>query len=134
MNQFQIFILYEFAKEIQKNHSEKKIWIIEDNVSCHLATKYMTKHIQIKKRIEYVSHLANSSNLNEIELFWGEIKHIIISFDFKLSEAVALNICQKKINYILNHLNQSIVNEQCQHFKTLLTKCLKHKKNNNYHD
>ena len=45
MNQFQVFILYEFAKEVQKNHSEKKIWIIEDNASCHLATKHMTKHI-----------------------------------------------------------------------------------------
>ena len=45
MNQFQVFILYEFVKEVQRNYSEKKIWIIKDNVSCHFATKYMTKHI-----------------------------------------------------------------------------------------
>ena len=105
MNQFQVSILYEFAKEIQKNHPEKKIWIIEDNVSCHLAAKHMTKCIQIKKKIKYVFHFVNSPNLNKIELFWGEIKYMIIFFDLKLSKTVVLNICQKKINYILNYLN-----------------------------
>ena len=65
----------------------------------------MTKRIRIKKRIKYAFHFVNSSNLNKIKLFWGEIKRMIIFLDPKLSKAVALNICQKKINYIFNHLN-----------------------------
>ena len=105
MNQFQVFILYEFAKEVQRDHPEKKIWIIEDNASCYLAIRRMTKRIRIEKRIEYAPHPANSPDLNEIELFWGEIKHIITPPDPGLSGAVVLNICQKEINYILNHLN-----------------------------
>ena len=69
MNQFQVPILYKFAKKVQRDHLEKKIWIIKDNALCHLAAKCMTKRIRIKKRIKYVLHLINSSNLNEIEPF-----------------------------------------------------------------
>ena len=93
MNQFQVFILYEFAKEIQKNHSEKKIWIIEDNALCYLAIKCITKCIQIEKRIEYAFHSVNFFDFNKIELFWREIKCMIASPDLKLLETVVLNIC-----------------------------------------
>ena len=65
----------------------------------------MTKCIQIKKRIEYAFHPANSPDLNKIELFWKEIKHMITPPDPRLSKTVALNICQKEINYIFNYLN-----------------------------
>ena len=113
MNQFQVFILYEFAKEVQKDYFEKKIWIIEDNALCHLAVRCMTKCIWIEKRIEYAFHFANSFDLNEIESFWGEIKRIIVFLDLGLSGVVVLNICQKEISYIFNHLDWSIVNEWC---------------------
>ena len=103
--------MYKFAKEVQKDHPEKKIWIIEDNALCHLATKHMTKRIRIEKGIKYTPHLANSFDLNEIELFWGEIKCMIASLDPGLSGAVALNICQEEVSCIFNHLDRSIVNE-----------------------
>ena len=72
-------------------------------------------------------------DLNEIEPFWGEIKGMIAPPDPGLSGSVALNVYQEEISYILNHLDRSIVNKRCQHFKASLIICLEHKGDNNYH-
>ena len=71
----------------------------------YMGNYVMTKRIRIKKRIEYAFHPANSSDFNEIEPFWGEIKRMIAPLDPGLSGAVALNICQEEVSYILNHLD-----------------------------
>ena len=109
------------------------MWIVEDNVSCHLATRRMTERIRQEKGVEYAPHPANSPDLNEIEPFWGDVKGIMAPPDPGLSGAMALNVCQEEVSYIFSHLDQSIVDKRCQHFKASLIKCLQHMGDNIYH-
>ena len=62
--------LYDFVEITQKRHSDRQVWLIEDNVGVHRKASRLLEEERRKRNIKKIDWVANSPDLHFIEDVW----------------------------------------------------------------